>query len=67
MLIRDEAVNLMTEAIDKMNREMAAQANIPSDQVEQTLSQQRPQLNYVNGMLFDLLVDQGYINTNRNF
>lgn len=67
MLLRDEAVELMTSAIDKMNREMAAQANIPSDQVEQTLSQQRPQLNYVNGMLFDLLVDQGYINTNRNF
>jgi hypothetical protein len=64
-MLRDEVVQLMTEAIDNMNRQMAIQQNAPSDQVEQALSQQRPQLMYVNGMLYDLLVEHGLINTNR--
>lgn len=64
-MLRDEVVTLMTNAIDKMNREMAIQQNAPSDQVEQALSQARPQLMYVNGMLYDLLLEHGLINTNR--
>lgn len=64
-MLRDEVVKLMTDYIDKMNREMAIQANMPSDQVEQQISQQRPQLMYVNGMLYDLLLENGIINLNR--
>jgi hypothetical protein len=64
-MLRDEVVQLMTDAIDNMNRQMAIQQNAPSDQVEQALSQQRPQLMYVNGMLYDLLLENGIINLNR--
>ena len=61
MLMRQEVVDLMTNAIENMNRQMAIQQNAPSDQVEQAISQQKPQLMYVNGMLYDLLVENGVI------
>ena len=63
--MRDEVVQLMTNAINKMNREMGAQHNIPSDVLEQQIATQKQQLDYVNGTLFDLLLEHGYINTNR--
>jgi hypothetical protein len=59
--MRQEVVDLMTNAIENMNRQMAIQQNAPSDQVEQAISQQKPQLMYVNGMLYDLLVENGII------
>jgi hypothetical protein len=59
--MRQEVVDLMTNAIENMNRQMAIQQNAPSDQVEQAISQQKPQLMYVNGMLYDLLVENGVI------
>jgi hypothetical protein len=61
MLMRQEVVDLMTNAIENMNRQMAIQQNAPSDQVEQAISQQKPQLMFVNGMLYDLLVEHGII------
>ena len=61
MLMRQEVVDIMTNAIENMNRQMAVQQNVPSDQVEQAISQGKPQLMYVNGMLYDLLVDNGVI------
>lgn len=61
MLMRQEVVDLMTNAIENMNRQMAIQQNAPSDQVEQAISQQKPQLMFVNGMLYDLLVEHGVI------
>lgn len=63
--MRDEVIELMTNVINKMNREMAAQHNIPSDVLEEQILNQKPQLDYVNGLLFDTLLDNGYININR--
>jgi hypothetical protein len=59
--MRQEVVDLMTNAIENMNRQMAVQQNAPSDQVEEAISQQKPQLMYVNGLLYDLLVENGVI------
>lgn len=64
-MIRDDVIRLMTGAINKMNREMGYQHNVPSDILEDQIRNQEAQLNYVNGMLFDLLLEHGYINTNR--
>ena len=63
--MRDEVIELMTNVINKMNREMAAQHNIPSDVLEEQILNQKSQLDYVNGLLFDTLLDHGYINNNR--
>jgi hypothetical protein len=64
-MLRDEVVNVMTEVINKMNREMGAQHNVPSDVLEQQIITQKEQLNYVNGLLYDTLLEYGIINTNR--
>ena len=64
-MLRDEVIELMTNVINKMNREMGAQHNIPSDVLEQQIITQKPQLDYVNGLLFDTLVEYGMINNNR--
>ncbi len=63
--MRDEVIELMTNVINKMNREVGAQHNIPTDMLEEQIVVQKPQLDYVNGLLFDTLLEYGYINTNR--
>jgi hypothetical protein len=64
-MLREEVVALMTEIINKMNREMGLQHNIPSDTLEEQIRNQKTQLDYVNGLLYDSLQEYGLINTNR--
>ena len=61
-MYRDEVVNLMCETVNTLNRKMAAQTNMPSDQIEQFIKQGQDQLKYVNGMLYDTLKENGVIN-----
>ena len=63
--MRDEVIDLMTNVINKMNREVGAQHNIPTDMLEEQITIQKQQLDHVNGLLFDALLEYGYINTNR--
>lgn len=62
---RDEAIALMTDTINRMNREMAVQHNISLEDFEQQIVGQQEQLTYVNGLLYDILYEHGVINTNR--
>lgn len=64
-MLRDEVIELMTNVINKMNRETGAQHNIPHDVLEQQIVAQKSQLDYVNGLLYDTLLEYGVINTNR--
>lgn len=61
-MYRDEAIQLMTDTINSFNRSMAAQQGMPSEQVESFIEQGQQQLMYVNGMLYDVLKDNGVIN-----
>lgn len=64
-MLRDEVIELMTNVINKMNREMGLQHNIPADVLEQQIIAQKQQLDYVNGLLYDQLFEYGIINNNR--
>lgn len=64
-MLRDEVIELMTNVINKMNREMGLQHNIPADVLEQQIIAQKEQLDYVNGLLYDQLFEYGIINNNR--
>jgi hypothetical protein len=64
-MLRDEVVELMTNVVNKMNREVGSQHNIPADVLEQQIIAQKEQLDYVNGLLYDELIEYGVINTNR--
>lgn len=59
---REQAVELMTEFIMDMNRQKALAMGMPLDQVEPALSAMSPELTYVNGLIYDVLVQSGYIN-----
>lgn len=58
---RDDVVKLMTEHIETMNRGLAANHGMDSNQVEILINQARPELTRINGELFDLLVERGVI------
>jgi hypothetical protein len=60
-MYRDEAVALMTKTVNDYNRTMASGAGITHDQIESVIEQQQPQLNTVNGMLYDVLKANGVI------
>lgn len=59
---REEAIEIMNNAILEMNRKMAEEQNIPSQQIDMTLDQMKPQLTEANGLIFDALYDNGVIN-----
>lgn len=60
-MYREEVIELMTKTIEDMNRDIAESQFVPSDQVEAILSQARPELMRVNGLLYDTLVENGVI------
>jgi uncharacterized protein YqfB (UPF0267 family) len=59
VMTKDEIIAVMTDTINKMNREQAWQNGVPSDQVEQVISQMQPELNRVNGIVYDKLAELG--------
>ena len=58
---RDEAVKLMTDTIDEFNRYQGAQNGVSWDQIEEYINQGRQQMEFVNGMLYDVLKQNGVI------
>jgi hypothetical protein len=58
---KQQAVELMCKAIDDMNREMASKNNMSPEQIEQWIVSQKEQMIYVNSMLYDTLVYNGFI------
>jgi hypothetical protein len=59
---REDAINVMTEVVIKMNMEMGIQQGVPQQQIDMTIQQMKPELDKVNGMLFDALYEHGVIN-----
>lgn len=59
---REDAINVMTNVVLDMNKEMGTQQGIPQQQIDNTLAQMKPELDKVNGMLFDALYEHGIIN-----
>lgn len=64
-MLRDEVIEIMTNTVNEINRKIGSQHNVPVDALEQEIAKQKEQLDYVNGAIFDAILDNGYINTNR--
>ena len=60
-MYRDEAVKLMTDTIDEFNRYQGAQNGVSSEHFEEYINQGRQQMEFVNGMLYDVLKQNGVI------
>jgi hypothetical protein len=60
-MYRQEVIDLMTNAINDMNRKRGTDAGLRADEVEQAIGMMSQELNNVNALLYDLLVDNGII------
>lgn len=60
-MYRDEVIKLMTDTIDNFNRYQGQMNNINEAEIEEYIKQGRGQMEFVNGMLYDLLVENGVI------
>lgn len=60
-MYRDEVVKLMTDTIDNFNRYQGQMNNINEAEIEEYIKQGREQMEFVNGMLYDLLKENGVI------
>jgi hypothetical protein len=58
---KDEVVELMTDAVVKLNKNIAVEQNITSEQMDEFIKLSMPQFKYVNGMLYDILDTNGII------
>lgn len=60
-MYREEAVKLMCDTVDEFNRYQAAQNGMASEQIEEFIAAGREQMEFVNGMLYDVLKTNGAI------
>lgn len=60
-MYRQEVIELMTNAINDMNRRRGTEAGLREEEVDQAINMMGAELNNVNALLYDLLVDNGII------
>ncbi len=56
---KEQVVELMTETIINLNIGLAKQKEMPEDQIDQMVEISRPQFRVVNGILYDVLKENG--------
>lgn len=61
MFYKDEVVKMMTDLIDNMNRDLLRAMGSAGEAAEQSLNEMRPELTRVNGLLYDMLKENGII------
>lgn len=58
---KEQVVDLMTDFINHMNTERAIQAGMGSEQIKIAIEGSKQEIKYVNGLIYDLLVENGII------
>jgi hypothetical protein len=61
MFYRDDVVKMMSDYINKMNLEILQGMGTPDSDANAAIEQMQPELNRVNGLLYDLLKENGVI------
>jgi len=59
---KEQVVELMTETIINLNVSLAKQNNIPQEQIDQMIELSTSQFNTLNGILYDVLKENGAFN-----
>ena len=59
---KEQVVELMTETIINLNIGLAKQKEMPQDEIDQMVEISRPQFRVVNGILYDVLKENGAFN-----
>lgn len=61
MFYREDVVKMMTDYINDMNRKTLRDMGTPDADAEAAITQMQPELTRVNGLLFDLLKENGVV------
>ena len=61
-MTRDEVVEMMVLIAEANNLEAMQSADLPEDQVENMMEQVRPQLEKIQGQIYDAMVEKEIIN-----
>ena len=61
MFYRDDVVKMMSDYINKMNLEILQGMGTAESDASTAIEQMQPELNRVNGLLYDLLKENGVI------
>jgi len=61
MFYKDEVVKMMTDYVNKMNREALSSMGATEEQLKATIDQMQNDLVRVNGELYDMLKENGVI------
>lgn len=61
MLYKDEVVQMMTDYVNKMNKEALVGMGANEEQISATIDQMQIELVRVNGELYDMLKENGVI------
>lgn len=61
MIYKDEAVAQMTALVQEMNKAQALEQGMPLEQVNAMFDPHTPDINRINGLLYDKLVEIGVI------
>jgi hypothetical protein len=60
-MFRDEVVAMMTNYVNNMNREMMINMGGLPEQIDRGIEEMQPELNRVNGEIYDMLRENGVI------
>ena len=60
-LSKEEAVKLMCETVNNFNRQVATSQNMDTKKIEEHIVSQAEQLKYINGLLYDALLQADVI------
>jgi hypothetical protein len=61
MFYKDEVVKMMTDYVNKMNKEALSSMGATEEQLKATIDQMQNDLVRVNGELYDMLKENGVI------
>ena len=61
MFYKDEVVKMMTDYVNKMNKEALSGMNATEEQIKAAIDQMQTDLVRVNGELYDMLKENGVI------
>lgn len=60
-MTRDEVIQIMNGVVNYVNREVGKTNNLTESQIDEAIVNHQEGLTYINGMLYDELVQRGVI------
>ncbi len=60
-MYKDEAIRIMTDTVEQFNRYLGQKYGLTLEQIEENIKKSRVELDYMNGLIYDALKQNGVI------